>query len=47
VVFGVAKIETVKTLLAGNGVSHHLRDGCVIVPAAAGQGAAFVFEENS
>jgi hypothetical protein len=47
IVFGVERIETVSTLLAGNGVSHHLRDGRAIIPPAAGQGAIFVFEENS
>lgn len=47
IVFGVEDIEPVKALLAAGNISHHLRDDRVIVPSAAGQGAAFAFEENS
>lgn len=47
IVFGVEKIEKLKAVLAAGGIDHHLRDGRVIVAPERGQGAAFVFEENS
>jgi hypothetical protein len=47
VVFGVGDIGSVERRLVAGNVHHHLRDGRVVVPAAAGQGAVFVFEENS
>ena len=46
IVFGVGNTGIVQALLADKGVSHHLRGDRVIVPPVAGQGAAFVFEEN-
>ncbi|MEQ1938752.1 VOC family protein [Mesorhizobium sp. CN5-321] len=47
IVFGVNRIEPLADLLAAGDVSHHLRDGWVVVPPASGQGATFVFEEIS
>jgi hypothetical protein len=46
IVFGVGDIGLVETRLVAGNIRHHLRDGRVVVPPAAGQGAAFVFEEN-
>lgn len=46
VVFAVEDMEQLESLLAASGVGHHLRDGRIVVPPQAGQGAIFVFEEN-
>lgn len=47
IVFGVKDIGSVERRLAAGNFRHHLRNGSMVVPSVAGQGAAFVFEENS
>lgn len=46
VVFGVSDLATTEHLLRDNAVVYHKAAGRLVVPAAPGQGAAFVFEEN-
>lgn len=46
IVFAVADLAATERLLASAHVRHHLRDGRLVVPQAAGQGAAFIFEER-
>jgi hypothetical protein len=45
-VFAVEDMERLKSLLAAGSIGHDLRDGRIVVPSQAGQGAVFVFEEN-
>jgi len=45
VVFAVPEVQTVARRLAGTGIRHHFSGASLVVPAASGQGAAFVFEE--
>lgn len=47
VVLATADIEAPARRLAVAGIVHHLRGESLVVPRAAGQGAAFVFEEHA
>ncbi|MCF1471647.1 VOC family protein [Agrobacterium vitis] len=46
-VFTVADLEVTAAVLAANGVAHERLAGGITVPAAPGQGVAFLFEENT
>lgn len=46
-VFAVADLEVTETLLTANGVGHVKTSDGIVVPAAPGQGVAFLFEENA
>lgn len=45
VIFSVVDRGATERLLVSTGVTHHLRDGRLVVPPAPGQGAAFIFED--
>ena len=47
IVFAVPDARAVARRLAEAGVDHHFSGASLVVPAAAGQGAAFVFEESA
>ncbi|MBB4007929.1 VOC family protein [Allorhizobium taibaishanense] len=46
-VFTVADLEVTAAVLTANGVAHQRLPDALIVPAAPGQGVAFLFEENT
>jgi len=46
-VFTVADLEVTAAVLTANGVAHERLPDALIVPAAPGQGVAFLFEENT
>jgi catechol 2,3-dioxygenase-like lactoylglutathione lyase family enzyme len=46
-VFAVADLEVTAAVLAANGVDHEKTQDGITVPAAPGQGVAFLFEENA
>lgn len=46
-VFAVADLEVTAAVLTANGVSHTKTSDGIVVPAAPGQGVAFLFEENA
>src|SRR5699024_2486341 len=45
IVFGVADLDATAALFSQGAIRYQRRDGGLHVPAAAGQGAGFVFEE--
>lgn len=47
VVFSVCNLDAARRHLVSTGVDHDMRADRIIVPAAPGQGAIFIFEENS
>lgn len=47
VVFDVADLGEAENILVNNAVLHHLRGDVLVVPAAPGQGAHFVFREKT
>jgi hypothetical protein len=47
VVFSVASMEKLRTLLAQRGIGHDIGGNRVLVAPAPGQGAAFIFEEQA
>lgn len=47
VIFGVQSVAALEAVLARNGIDHITRGGRIVVPAAPGQGAVFIFEESA
>ena len=44
--FQVTDVAATASLLAGNGIAHHMQGGRVVVPPAPGQGVFFIFEAS-
>ena len=47
IVFAAPGLRDAASRLAGAGIDHHFSGASLVVPPAAGQGAAFVFEESA
>lgn len=47
VVFAVRDIDAARRNLVSGGVDHDMRNGRIVIAAAPGQGAAFIFEEHT